>query len=110
MTNQEKAAKLREARALIDTPEKWWDGQTNQPVAYWTARACAIEATWRVCDDSEPLDVELVHTLELVHMLEPDERVPVAHVGRVISNYNDTHTHAEVLDLFDKTIARLEAL
>jgi hypothetical protein len=26
MNNQEKAAKLREARALIDTPEKWWDG------------------------------------------------------------------------------------
>jgi hypothetical protein len=47
---------------------------------------------------------ELVETLNLGYKKD----LPVEVLESVVANYNDTHPHVDVLNLFNKTIIRLE--
>ena len=83
---------LRAARALIDTPEKWWGGGENSGMGI-----CAMLAVRRVTDKSwNPASRALIRAIggDAGHIsLEP------------IFDFNDSHTHAEVMAAFDAAIA-----
>jgi hypothetical protein len=106
MTNQEKAAKLREARALITHPEHWAPHENF----IGDDRLCALLACMETCDSVvgqySPLVTCLVLNLHAHTVSAGESRSP----SNALVAYNDTHTHAEVLDMFDRTIERLETL
>jgi len=84
------------ARALIEKPENWcshgW-GHDNQRCG---VRAVAIingRALYPDCDEAP----EIVGSIAENHLHDS--------VGEYFGNFNDTHTHAEVLAAFDKAIA-----
>ncbi len=98
---------LKAARARIERPEAWTQGSwardadghrcaENAPGAVRWCSLGAIQGPRQVVGDAE---AALKDTLV-------DRGSSVA-----VSTFNDdpTRTHAEVLDLFDRTIARLEA-
>lgn len=99
-------AVLKAARELISTPERWVQGPfavdrqglSVSPLSPDACAFCAIGATWRIAgtgDADSGADRELDITLG----------------GQLANGFNDAEgrTHAEVLDLFDRTIARLES-
>jgi hypothetical protein len=102
---------LQQARALISDPARWTQEEYARNAdgikAYvWHADArawCAIGAVRRVASDNDSAVLAgqraLAQPIETVE-LESEEAV---------TNFNDTHTHAEVLALFDAAIARLES-
>jgi hypothetical protein len=92
--------KLRAARALISDPAKWTQGTIARD---WTGKQttadsidafcwCAIGALEKVASNAEPF--------KLLKWSMPSGY-------RSIVSFNDSHTHDEVLALFDKTIAKL---
>lgn len=96
------------ARALIASPENWTQGRLaetadgkfvfpKEPIA---ARFCALGATVHVRGGHLNLDV----------LARLDAEVPAEFCGlsrdtEKVSLFNDTHSHAEVLALFDRAIA-----
>lgn len=83
-------------RALIDTPGKWWDGGLGNAENRTCMFLAATEATginW-----GEP------HTV-LMRALGFSDTDP-AYFGH---QWNDSHTHAEVMAAFDRAIANEEA-
>lgn len=92
---------LRAARAKIENPENWCQGvyfasASGERVAPWAAeRWCATGAVWAVVGTG----AEKYH-----------ERGPALHAlcdaigGEWQTDYNDTHTHAEVIAMFDRAI------
>jgi len=101
---------LREARELISDPERWAQGawaknapghsvQTRAPEAVsW----CAAGAIYR-CAGNSDLSID---TRELLYDVIGSNISPDS--GHVIAEFNDTHTHAEVLEMFDRAIALAE--
>ena len=97
---------LTEARALIDTPEKWTQGELarnskGRVIDYESKNAvcyCAAGALKR----SAERRAKLLYTAESL----------LARVANVefVWQFNDTHSHAEVMELFDRAIslAKLE--
>lgn len=95
---------LRAARERISAPERWTQGRsardatgfgvvsTDPSAVCW----CAFGAVLACPSDSLSAGAALSAL---------DDEAP----GGSASAFNDTATHAEVLDLFDRTIARLEA-
>lgn len=90
--------KIRAARELISDPGHWtrgceardaWGNPVNcsGPSA---ASFCAAGAMWRVGGGTAPM-----------YQANPQLES--------VAGFNDSHTHAEVLALFDETIAYLEA-
>ncbi len=75
------------ARKKIEKPENWWDGHATDKILS-EDYCCMFTAL--------PSKDLVESNLALVAL----SRI----VGSVIT-FNDTHTHAEVLDAFDKAIA-----
>lgn len=97
-------ATLREARELISLPEHWTQGhsardETGSFCSPRSSRArcwCAMGALER-CGQFRP--GVLWSARDLLRVL----------IDTCVSAYNDHHTHAEVLALFDRAIAAAEA-
>jgi hypothetical protein len=93
---------LKAARGRIDTPDKWTtgayartaDNKTQNCDSGYACKWCAYGAILLVTE--EPTG----EYFEAVRMLEDECD------GSVV-NYNDTHTHAEVLAAFDRAIEAL---
>ena len=83
---------LRAARALIDTPEKWWKPGTGPGV-------CALVALREVSDFPE-ICVGSGAALARVMDVEGAWLIP---------SFNNSRTHAEVLTAFDEAIRNEEA-
>ena len=94
---------LRGARALIDSPSKWLKGS---PVGRGTHRNCAISALCvaRGVEYGSP-------SISAKDTEAWPEYVALANAcgNKMVGDWNDSHTHAEVLALFDKAIAECEA-
>ena len=113
---------LRMARDLISDEEAWTQ---NAEFRDERGRACCIDDAVKCCaigatdmamerlHDKSPgsysihldcqADRELARTIAQV-----DASLSQLSVWDVVPNFNDTHSHAEVLELFDKTIVRLQ--
>lgn len=97
---------LRKARALIDKPESWTqgayartaDGKDLPPKDEQACAWCILGAVHQVADGGG-VSVDAIETLV--------KALPTATAH--LPNFNDTHTHAEVLSLFDRAIAAAEA-
>ncbi len=97
---------LRAARQLITDPAKWTQGEyardaDGNEVKAWSEDAtcfCAYGAIQRV---TEHEDSEADFFLRKAGMSK---------FGINVIDLNDTHTHAEVLALFDAAIAELEGV
>lgn len=107
------AQDLRAAKALIDSTEKWTqkvyarDAQ-GIPVEDWSQRAtcfCSIGAVWRSVlkpsRDGSP-DYVFGKAGKMIDALSQ-----VVDENRII-HFNDSHTHAEVMEVWDKAIALAE--
>lgn len=84
------ADRLRRARALIDTPDKWCQGRYHKP----TGRHCSLGAMNKAMGRGKS-DGFAERALYAAAAEMGD--------GSVVL-YNDTHTHAEVMALFDRAI------
>ena len=85
---------LRAAKALIDTPEKWGSGlSTGRP-----GRLCASEAIHAI---GLSIKADYAHGCYRC--------ICVATGSRSSTEWNDSHTHAEVMAGFDAAIALAEA-
>ena len=92
---------LEAARALIAEPEHWCQGAqaldatgtVRRPCSRLAVRWCSLGATDRV---TRYKGIRADNALYSALGMPPD-------IG--IANFNDSHTHAEVLDLFDRAIA-----
>ena len=97
---------LRAARQLISDPAKWTQGvaarnrlgSSVDPLAEDAVCFCSIGAIRNVVAEDN-------------HAFERASDALRSHspIG-VIAGFNDTHTHAEVLGLFDAAIAELEGV
>lgn len=91
---------LRAARSKIEKEENWTQEELavtgdGIPVMPWNPAAaawCAVGAIQAIKDKGVDLVRDCYQPLR-------DAAAPQS-----ISDYNDTHTHAEVLDLFDRAI------
>lgn len=81
---------LREAKHLIGTPEKWWDGGPYDG----PRRECIITAITCVqgSDAVTKADKAMMMAVGASHFLE-------------IGEFNDSHSHADVMQAFDRAIA-----
>lgn len=100
------------ARALIDSPEKWTTGALarnveGQPSSFSEATCfCSIGALRKIRSDTARDNIDGMFSLfqEAVDVLTEvlyDRGLP-----RDIAFFNDSHTHAEVLALFDEAIEK----
>ena len=86
---------LRKAKALIDRPEKWF-GPPTHPNGY--GRNCALTA----------LDVATNSSLMVWHPLYNVLLREMPGSAGSIAAWNNSHTHPEVMDAFDRAIALAE--
>ncbi len=92
---------LKEARALIAEPETWTQdvgardslGQETEYDLSDAVSFCSLAAIYRVAGSSAMTDKAISKLDEIMDG---------------ITYFNDGHTHAEVLQLFDEAIARME--
>lgn len=89
--NVKAVAALTQAKSLIDTPEKW-----GKKAFAWQGKMCLMEALMRACGKDNKLCGECVAFLK-----ETWGDVPYP---KILTSYNDTHTHEEVMKLLDDTI------
>lgn len=93
---------LKAARELISVPERWTQGAAarhkNGNVIGWNT---ANASCW--CSTGAVMKCGLHHADSALSLL-----AEVTSVGSV-PYYNDTHTHAEVLAMFDRAISIAEA-
>lgn len=93
---------LKDARALIADEKNWTQdkvardrrGYSVSPESRRAVCFCAIGALRKTCVD----DDSLIYARDV---LRDVAKIP-------ITEFNDTHTHAEVIALFDRAIARAE--
>lgn len=92
---------LRSARARIATPDRW-----TQSAAARDSGGRGVEAT-----DPSAVCWCLIATLQLSRWLEHENALTAVTIetGGYLAQFNDTHTHAEVLAALDRAIARLES-
>ena len=92
---------LIEARAFIADPRRFW--QSNRGRACARDAACASLALNRVCRDDRIVDAA---DDALLRQLGARRRSGEPKAGlHVLYHFNDTHTHADVLALYDRAIA-----
>jgi hypothetical protein len=100
---------LRQARELISDPAHWTQGEYardadgNFAAVYDPAAVCfcSLGAIAKVMNISDPDAVSLFEPAEIL------DDICFAKCGVKAYGFNDSHTHAEVLSLFDAAIARL---
>lgn len=85
---------LIKAKALIDTPEKWCQGEFVDT----DGRICASAAIARVGFNIAP-EMEIAARYALLNTINHHGAWEVN-----IPGYNDAHTHAEVMEMFDRAI------
>jgi hypothetical protein len=98
---------LKAARDLISDPARWTQGEyardanriRTQIASDEAVCFCAQGAIYRVGGISHVLDAEM-------HLNSTCRK----RFGRGVYSFNDTHTHAEVIALFDAAIAELEGV
>lgn len=100
--------RLRAAKALIDTPSKWMQGDYSDlpQNLKGSCQFCSLGAIRRTyADRGEPFygDVNKSSTYLETALDELD-----ADEGDV-PTFNDTHTHGEVMQMFDKAIELAES-
>ena len=101
---------LKAARQLISDPAKWTQGKgarmfNLKPVFARDPAAvcwCSMGAIYKQCTDQDRSTSDFAFSVL-------DKKCWNLH-GISAVNFNDTHTHAEVLALFDAAIAELEVL
>jgi hypothetical protein len=111
---------LTEARKLIADPEHWLQGRYAEtaghlPVAPKDPKAvrfCSIGAVVHLLPPDALPEAEVRQLSAAVHELEPDwfsgfvkKDLCAARSDRCIAQYNDSHTHEEVLAVWDHAIA-----
>lgn len=101
---------LKAARNLISDPARWTQGEyardakgyhalaTEECATCWCALGAILKMTKRENDVYRPVVAQLAQ-----HCRAVDTPAPWA-----VSTFNDTHTHGEVLALFDTAIENLE--
>lgn len=119
---------IQDARALISDPNNWVQGTMaldygDYPVAAdsaWAKKFDAVAALGRAAGVvsgmmGDALLSVVVHSdayqlarITLSRFASKDEQE--AQLGGAIAEYNDTHTHQEVLDLFDAAANHLKAI
>lgn len=90
---------LIEAKALIDTPEKWTqdayardvEGQVTTPSSIHAVCFCSTGAINKVNAPFTKRDRALTHLTNSF--------------GTCVPDFNDQHTHAELMDAWDRAIA-----
>lgn len=100
---------LTKARALIADENRWTQGkyardalgEEAEPFEAGAVCFCALGAIAHVAD------LEPEHDLPGEQILK--EEAYFADGSLCVPMFNDKHTHAEVLDLFDRAIARAES-
>lgn len=93
---------LKAAKALIEKPENWLQGKYSDKNGIQESTCfCSVGAIHRVLGNG-------AHA--------PDRNALTQAVGKVmgtdytdVTTYNDTHSHAEVMTMWDKAINLLEA-
>lgn len=96
---------LKDARALIADEKNWTQGAlargpSGGVVSYKSSVAvcfCSIGAIERIAKKS----TKALQVVEKFYRILPS--------GDGLADFNDSHTHAEVLALFDRAIARAES-
>ena len=89
--NVKVAAALTNDKSLIDTPEKW-----GKKAFALNGKMCLMEAILQSCKKDAKLSTECANTLKEVW-----GDVPYL---KILTSFNDTHTHDEVMKLFDDGI------
>lgn len=94
---------LRAARALIDTPEKWGKGNGHMLGNVPLHKECAVTACYHVCGSVGSRYARAVEALE--------RQIPatVKPWLRALHRYNDATTHADVMSVFYRALAKAEA-
>lgn len=93
---------LIEARRKIENPEKWLNRPPFSDDDFRCGRNCAATAIWRTRGSSPSPE------LERAGRQAYDALAAAMGVG-IVPDFNDTHTHAEVLAAFDKAITTARA-
>jgi len=94
---------LKAARQLIEKREDWWDGSgglSAQPAG----TVCVMQALAKASHEIKRADYPTAweECYELLNALTPTLR------RHGLATYNDTHSHEDVLALFDRAIAATE--
>ncbi len=98
---------LQKARALISDPDCWCINRLSQIGPSGRMQYCAIGAVQQVAVWGTWAEA---HTaLAKVAAQRLDEPYHGMFSGKHIAEYNNSHTHAEVLSMFDEAIQSLEA-
>ena len=105
---------LKAARQLITDPAKWTQGELARDaegnVSYVGSESatcwCLMGAIFHVVRADKPTaaDARRSHSDAALELLSAANR------KKSVVRFNDTHTHAEVLALFDAAIAELEGV
>ena len=99
---------LKTARALISDPANWIQNSFATNKQGVTCPSHSREATcW--CATGAIFKAENGKDIGGIAEGALMETLGTRHYDRHVPQYNDSHTHAEVLQLFDVTIERLEA-
>ena len=96
---------LRAARALVDTPEKWWqDGGHNEENVGYTCTCAGLALT------DAPTDYER-ERFAARRFFASTLGLDVGQLATSVFDWNDApeRTHADVLAAFDKAIKAAEA-
>jgi hypothetical protein len=100
---------LRKARNLISDPKVWVD-HSPQPTEVYSH--CAVTAVSKYVIESEKEDIDWEVEDDLLRFLAEEMKINITNddrdIGIIIGEWNDSHTHEEVLAAFDKLIVKLE--
>lgn len=110
---------LIEARKLISDPERWLQGRYAETAGHLpcfpkdekAVSFCSVGAVVHVLPEQTIPEREVRQLSAAVHALDPGwlatyrQEHPHTRFERCIAQYNDTHTHEEVLAVWDLAIA-----
>jgi len=83
------------ARKLIENPDDWWDGKLFDLSKHYMGKHCMVTAINRVCRGNDESCYPAMKSIADC----------LGGWGNTsISYFNDNHTHAEVLAVFDRAI------
>lgn len=105
MNSREVAGVLRKARAVVSDQTRWCRGalardtcgRVVKPADASAERWCALGALHVACPVGSIIRMQAFAALR-----------DALHVGMRIDEFNDTATHAQVVDLYDRAICSLE--
>lgn len=87
---------LTQAKGLIDTPEKW-----GKKAFAWQGKMCLMTAVMDASKKDSKAQAD-----SILFLKEAWGDVPGI---KILTSYNDTHTHDEVMKLFDDAIVLASA-